>query len=57
VAAELDRLGKVHEVHFYPNVGHGFMSRGPREVTEDAWGRTLEWFARYLARELAPVQA
>jgi carboxymethylenebutenolidase len=53
VAAELERLGKVHEVHFYPNVGHGFMSRGPKEVTEDAWGRTLAWFDRYLVREPA----
>lgn len=57
VAAELDRLGKVHEVHFYPDVGHGFMSRGPKEVTEDAWARTLGWFDRYLVRQPALVQA
>lgn len=26
IAAELERLGKVHEVHIFPEVGHGFMS-------------------------------
>jgi carboxymethylenebutenolidase len=57
IAAELQRLGKVHEVHFYPKVGHGFMSRGPKEVTEDAWERTLAWFDRYLAREPALARA
>lgn len=57
VAAELDRLGKVHEVHFYPDAEHGFMSRGSREVIEDAWARTLAWLDRYLVREPALARA
>lgn len=53
VAAELARFGKVHEVHFYPEADHGFMSRGSKDVIEDAWARTLAWFDRYLLREPA----
>ena len=52
-----EQLGKVHEVRFYPNVGHGFISRGPREVCEYAWARTLAWFDRYLTREPAIATA
>jgi carboxymethylenebutenolidase len=57
IAAELERLGKVHELHIYPGVGHGFMSRGSREVIEDAWERTLAWFDRYLAHKPALARA
>jgi dienelactone hydrolase len=57
VKSELDRLGKVSEVHFYPGVGHGFMTRGPKEVTEDAWERMFVWFDRYMAREPAAARA
>ena len=55
IAAELERLGKVHEVHIYPEVGHGFMSPNGRrsrpEVIEDAWARILDWFGRHVAAE------
>jgi len=57
VKAELDRLGKYSEVHFYPGIGHGFMTRGPREVTEDAWERILVWCDRYLTRQPAAATA
>lgn len=57
IGAELQRHGKVHEVHIYPGVGHGFMSaRGARrraEAVDDAWSRLLGWFQRYLALEPA----
>jgi carboxymethylenebutenolidase len=57
--AELARLGKVHEVHIYPEVGHGFLSAtGPRrraEAIDDAWSRLLGWFTQYVATE--PVAA
>ncbi|HEY3115832.1 MAG TPA: dienelactone hydrolase family protein, partial [Chloroflexota bacterium] len=57
IAAELERHGKVHEVHIYPGVGHAFMSaQGPRrraEVVDDAWERLLGWFERYLVHEPA----
>ena len=55
IVAELERLGKVHEVHIYPEVGHGFMSpNSPRsrpEVIEDAWAKILDWFGRHVAAE------
>jgi carboxymethylenebutenolidase len=54
-AAELERHGKVHELHIYPGVGHAFMSaQGPRrraEAVDDAWQRLIGWFEKYLARE------
>ena len=57
--AELARLGIVHEVHIYPEVGHGFMSAsGPRrraEAVDDAWARLLDWFKRYVAAEALAV--
>jgi carboxymethylenebutenolidase len=45
--AELARHGIMHEVHIYPGVGHGFMSR-PSEASEDAWSRMVAWFHQYL---------
>jgi carboxymethylenebutenolidase len=57
--AELERYGKVHEIHIYPEVGHAFMSaQGPRrraEAVDDAWERLLGWFDRHLVPE--PVGA
>jgi carboxymethylenebutenolidase len=53
--AELARQGVAHEVHIYPDVGHGFMgasgSRRRPEAIEDAWSRLLDWFKRYVAAE------
>ena len=54
IATELERLGKVHEVHIYPEVGHAFMSPGPRsrpEVIDDAWSRIFGWFGQHVAAE------
>ena len=53
---ELTRLGKVHEVHTYPGVGHGRIvftddeGGDPQKAQagEDAWSRCLEWLHRYL---------
>jgi carboxymethylenebutenolidase len=57
IGAELARHGIVHEVHIYPDVGHGFMSaQGARrrpEAIDDAWSHLLAWFARYVAPEVA----
>jgi carboxymethylenebutenolidase len=60
VGAELARQGKIHEVHIYPNVGHGFMSaegsRRRQEAIDDAWTRLLAWFQPQLAPELAAAR-
>ena len=53
---ELTRLGKVHEVHTYPGVGHGRIvftddeGGDPQkaQAAEDAWSRCLGWLHRYL---------
>ncbi len=53
---ELTRLGKVHEVHTYPGVGHGRIvftddeGGDPQKARagEDAWSRCLGWLNRYL---------
>jgi carboxymethylenebutenolidase len=54
IDAEMTRFGKPHEFHSYPGAGHAFMNeRRPSyrpEATADAWGRSLEWFDRYLKR-------
>ena len=52
----LTRLGKVHEVHTYPGVGHGRIVFTGDEggdplkahAAEDAWSRCLGWLHRYL---------
>lgn len=41
----LKNAGKVVDVHYYPNEGHGFTKR---ENQIDAIMRTLDWFDRYL---------
>jgi carboxymethylenebutenolidase len=57
IGAQLERHGKVHEIHLYPGVGHAFMSaKGARrraEAIDDAWSRLLGWFEKYLALEPA----
>ncbi len=57
--AELARHGLVHEVHIYPEVGHGFMSahgsRRRAEAVDDAWSRLLGWFKQYVAAEAVAV--
>ena len=54
--AELARHGVIHEVHIYPEVGHGFMSatgsRRRAEAVDDAWSRMLAWFQQYVAAEV-----
>jgi dipeptidyl aminopeptidase/acylaminoacyl peptidase len=41
----LQKDGKVVDVHYYPNEGHGFYKR---ENQIDAIRRTIEWFDKYL---------
>lgn len=50
---DLKALDKSVEMHIYPNVGHAFFNDTRREVydarsAEDAWRRTLEFFAKHL---------
>ncbi len=49
----LERLRKDYEVHIYPGVGHAFANPSGRNydaaAAEDAWRRTLEFFARHLS--------
>ena len=59
IAAEMEKFGKLHEVHIYPEVGHGFMSGGPRvkpEVVEDAWSRIFDWFRQHVAAEAVAAE-
>jgi carboxymethylenebutenolidase len=53
IAAELTRLGKVHEFHSFPGAGHAFMGKGRPSYREhaakEAWPKTLDWFKKYLA--------
>lgn len=51
--AELRRLGKSVEMHIYPGTDHAFFNdQRPgvysAEAAEDAWRRTLEFFAEHL---------
>ncbi len=51
--ATLQRLGKQAEIHIYPDVDHAFFNDTRPQVynraaAEDAWRRTLEFFARHL---------
>ncbi len=50
----LEIEGKFHEVHWYPDEGHGYERR---ENRRDAYGRILAWLKRYLAGELPKPQA
>jgi carboxymethylenebutenolidase len=50
--AALARLGKEHEVHIYPGVGHAFANPTGRnynaEAASDAWAKTIDFLSRYL---------
>jgi dipeptidyl aminopeptidase/acylaminoacyl peptidase len=46
----LKRAGKVVDVHYYPNEGHGFEKR---ENQIDSIRRTLEWFDKHLKGQKA----
>ena len=52
IDGEMTRLGKAHEFHGYPGVGHAFMhDKRPGykpEVADDAWHRCVDWFTRHL---------
>ena len=43
---------KTYQAYIYPGVNHGFhydsTPRYDEAAAELAWGRTLEWFKRYL---------
>ena len=49
----LKSQGKTYEAHVYPDVNHGFHNDStPRydpAAAELAWGRSIDWFNRYLA--------
>lgn len=50
---ELDRLGKTYEFYMYPGAQHGFNNdtnepRYNKAAADLAWGRTIDWFKRYL---------
>ena len=52
----LKKEGRVVDVHYYPNEGHGFVKR---ENQIDSIRRTIAWFDRYLmgylmGKSLAP---
>jgi dipeptidyl aminopeptidase/acylaminoacyl peptidase len=50
----LKKEGRVVDVHFYPNEGHGFSKR---ENQIDAIRRTIDWFDHYLmGKTNAPVE-
>ena len=50
----LKKAGRVVDVHFYPNEGHGFSKR---ENQIDAIRRTIAWFDHYLmGKATAPVE-
>jgi carboxymethylenebutenolidase len=48
----LQRLGKDHTIHVYPDVGHAFANPTGNNynavAAEDAWQRTIEFLAEYL---------
>lgn len=50
--AEPNTHGKVCGIKIYPGADHGFnCDERPSyhaEASQDAWGRTLGWFQRYL---------
>jgi carboxymethylenebutenolidase len=55
ISAELDRLGKEHEFHTYPNAGHGFFATDrpmyrPEAATE-GWATLLEFYGRHLTNQ------
>lgn len=49
IADELREHGKTVETHIYSNIGHAFMAtRGSKEVSDDAWFRSLAWLDRFI---------
>lgn len=50
--AALKANGKTYEAHIYPGVNHGFHNdstpRYDEAAAELAWGRTIDWFNKYL---------
>ena len=52
IEAELRKQGKECEFHSYPGCGHGFhcdeRSSYRREAAQDAWGKAIGWFDKYL---------
>jgi len=49
----LKAAGKTYELHFYPGAQHGFnndtnAARYNEAAAKEAWGRTLDWFKKYL---------
>ncbi len=50
----LKKEGRVVDVHYYPNEGHGFAKR---ENQIDSIRRTVEWFDKYLKAEGAAANA
>lgn len=51
--AALKANNKVYEAYIYPGVNHGFHNdttpRYDKAAADLAWGRTIEWFRKYLA--------
>jgi dipeptidyl aminopeptidase/acylaminoacyl peptidase len=52
VVSILKKEGRVVDVHYYPNEGHGFYKR---ENQIDSIRRTIDWFDKYLKKEAAPA--
>jgi len=50
--AALTKAGVTHEGHVYPGANHGFHNdttpRYDEMAAKEAWGRTLDWFNKYL---------
>jgi carboxymethylenebutenolidase len=49
----LQKYGVPHEIHIYPGVGHAFFNDSRPHIydpaaAQDAWQRTLAWFAKHL---------
>jgi len=56
--AALKQHGIAHEIHMYPGVGHGFMSRkrpdaAHQTAQDDAWKQLLRWLEKPLKAEVA----
>ena len=49
----LESLGKQHEIHIYPGVGHAFANPTGRnysaDAADDAWAKTLDFLERHLS--------
>jgi carboxymethylenebutenolidase len=52
IEAAMQKNGKVFEKFIYPGAGHAFHNDTGRsynaQAADDAWQRTLEWFAKYV---------